>query len=158
MPIDKVFADLRDARSRADAAAAERAIEQDWAARVAPTTGVLVTAAHDAQADGKPAAAIEDLSSAIDLQPELGTLWRLRAEARFASGDRRGAVSDLGQAIDREPRDFLAWQTLSDVTQESGDYTGSLAAWQRLLLIDPHAPQAARRLDLLRRKALGNRA
>ena len=74
---------------------------------------------------------------------------------RLHTGDTAGAIADLGQAIDRAPNDFQAWSLLSDITESAGDARAAYAAWQKVLAIDPKALDADKRLDLLRRKALG---
>ena len=77
---------------------------------------------------------------------------------RLHTGDTAGAIADLGQAIDRNASDFQAWSLLSDITQSKGDAQAAYAAWQKVLAIDPQALDAAKRLDDLRRKALGQPA
>ena len=124
---------------------------------ISPTAGVLLDAAHSEQAD-QPNKAIADIGAAIDLQPALGPLWRERGIARFRAGDATGAAADLGHAIDIDNRDFLAWSTLSLVLEQRGNLAGALAAWQRVLAIDPHAADAQHRLDTLTRKAQGEHA
>lgn len=119
---------------------------------------MLLDGAHAASAAGDHERAVADLDSAIDLQPELGSLWRERGIAKLRAGDAKGAASDLGHAIDLDPRDFLAWTTLSLALEASGNATGAYAAWQKVIAIDPHAANAEGRLDTLRRKALGERA
>ncbi len=101
---------------------------------------------------------MHDLDSAIDLQPELGVLWRERAVMRLHTGDTAGSIADLGQAIDRDPRDFQSWSILSEVTETKGDAQAAYAAWQKVLTLDPQAVDADHRLQLLKRKALGEPA
>ena len=153
--VDGLLAKLAAARSRGEAASIEQQIEAAEEKPVSPTARVLVDGGNAALVAGKPGKAVQDLDSAIDLQPNLAILWRERAVMRLHSGDTHGAVADLGEAINRDPRDFQAWSLLSEITEQSGDANAAYAAWQKVLAIDPHALDAAKRLDLLKRKALG---
>lgn len=157
-PLDDLYAHLQAATSRAQAETVENQIVEQAGHTVSPTAGVLLDAAHAEQANDQPNKAIADLGAAIDLQPELGPLWRERGIARFRAGDLAGADADLGRAIDIDRRDFLAWSTLSLVLEHQGNLPGALAAWQRVLTIDPHAADAQHRLDTLTRKAQGEHA
>ena len=151
--MDDLYAHLRAATSRAQAETAEREIVEQSGRTISPTAGVLLDAAHAEQANDQPNKAIADISAAIDLQPELGPLWRERGLAKLRAGDATGAAADLGHAIDVDNRDFLAWTTLSLALEHQGNMPAALAAWQRVLAIDPHAADAQRRLETLTRKA-----
>ncbi len=152
---DDLLGRLAAAKSRGEAASIEQQIEAANEKPVSPTTRVLVDGGNAALVAGKPSKAVHDLDSAIDLQPELGVLWRERAVMRLHSGDNHGAIADLGEAINRDPRDFQAWTLLSEITESTGDAAAAYAAWQKVLAIDPQAADAGKRLDLLKRKALG---
>ena len=124
---------------------------------ISPSAGILLDQAHAEEAD-QPQAAIADIGSAIDLQPELGALWRERGIARLRAGDNGGAAGDLGHAIDIDPRDFLSWISLSVALEHAGNTEGAIAAWKRVLLIDPHAENSQSRLQMLTREAEGEHA
>ncbi len=156
--LQSLLAELAQARTRGQAASLEQRIEAAEETPISPTARVLVEGGNAALVSGKAGRAVEDLDSAIDLQPELGILWRERAVMRLHSGDTAGTIADLGQAIDRDPHDFQAWSILSEITESKGDATAAYAAWQKVLAIDPQAADAAKRLDLLKRKALGEPA
>ncbi len=144
--------------TRGQAASLEQRVELELETSISPTARVLVDGGNAALAAGDPGKAVRDLDSAIDLQPDLGVLWRERAVMRLHSGDTAGATADLGQAIDRDPHDFQAWSILSEVTESKGDPAAAYAAWRKVLAIDPHAADADKRLQLLKRKALGEPA
>ncbi len=124
---------------------------------ISPTAGILLDAAQ-AEQDSQPNKAIADIGAAIDLQPELGPLWRERGLAKLRAGDARSAAADLGHAIDIDNRDFLAWSTLSMALEQQGNTAAALAAWQRVLAIDPHAEDGRKRLDTLKRREEGEHA
>jgi cytochrome c-type biogenesis protein CcmH/NrfG len=116
---------------------------------------MLLEQATLASAHQDNANAIADLDAALDLQPDQADLWRMHAEARFANGDPMGAQADLAQALSREPRCFPALADLSRISEANSDFPHALAAWQRLLEIDPKAPNGAKRLEALQRKVAG---
>ena len=146
------------AQSRGQAASLEQRVETAQEKPISPTSRVLVDGGNAALVAGHADTAVHDLDSAIDLQPDLGILYRERAVMRLHSGDTAGSITDLGSAIDRDPRDFQAWSILSELTQSKGDAAAAYAAWQKVLAIDPNAEDAHKRLDLLRRLALGEPA
>ena len=156
--LNDLFAHLAAATSRGQAASLEQRIEAAEEKPISPTARVLVDGGNAALVAGQTDKAVQDLDSAIDLQPDLGILYRERAVMRLHSGDVAGSIDDLGHAIDREPRDFQAWSILSEVTESKGDAQAAYAAWRKVLAIDPRSEDAGKRLDQLRRKALGEPA
>jgi cytochrome c-type biogenesis protein CcmH/NrfG len=46
---------------------------------------------------------------------------------------------------------------LSRIAEAQGDWKGALAAWQKVLELDPHTLHGLDRLELLQRKAFGER-
>ena len=50
---------------------------------------------------------------------------------------------------------FVALQTLSHIAEAQADWKGALAAWQKVLELDPRTPDGQERLQMLRRRALG---
>jgi tetratricopeptide (TPR) repeat protein len=95
------------------------------------------------------------MDDALVLAPDYADAWLHRALAKFHAGDYRGAVRDIEATLQREPRHFVAWQTLSRIAEAQEDWKGALAAWQKVLDLDPQTPHGQERLDMLRRKAFG---
>ena len=120
-----------------------------------PAVSLLVERGNRELGASQTGEAITDFSSAIDLQPELAELYRLRALARFQGNDYPGAVHDLEQAVHTEPRDFVAFDDLSHMAEQHGDAKGAYTAWKKLLELDPKTEGGDARLDELRRKAYG---
>ena len=123
-----------------------------------PAVSLLVERGNRELGAGQAGEAVTDFSSAIDLQPELAELYRLRALARFQGGDYPGALRDLEQAVRIEPRDFVAFEDLSHMAEQHGDAKGAYAAQKKLLELDPKTEGGEARLDQLRRKAYGQPA
>ena len=120
-----------------------------------PAVSLLVGRGNRELGANQPQEAITDFSSAIDLQPDLADLYRLRAVARFQGGDYAGALRDIEQAVQIEPRDFVAFDDLSHMAEQHGDAKGAYTAWKKLLELDPKTEDGQTRLDELRRKAYG---
>ena len=89
------------------------------------------------------------------LDPAYAEALNVRAAARLLNGDARGAVADSGAALTLEPRSFSALQTLSRALEAVGDWAGAFNAWQQSLALDPKTHDAQARLQVLRRRAVG---
>ena len=150
-----LFEALKSSTSEQRSQALETQIALYWRSQITPAVQLLLEHASTAMVHQNSADAIADLDAALDLQPDQADLWRLHAEARFANGDSNGARDDLAQALSREPRCFPALADLSRFSEANNDDAGALEAWQRLLEIDPKAPNGTKRLDALQRKATG---
>ena len=146
---------LKAAPTPLQASALETKIENAWRATATPAVQLLVESAMGALQRSDSKSALEDLNAAVDLQPDLADLWRLRGQARFASGDDTAAAADFAQALSREPRDFPALADLSRIAESRKDYKDALEAWEKFIQVDPHAQGADKRLDLLRRRVAG---
>ncbi|MBB2202647.1 hypothetical protein HLH28_13890 [Gluconacetobacter tumulisoli] len=153
--IQMLTAQLAHASSRPAAADLEARIEQMRQHPLSPTTRLLLRRAQADLADRKSLDAVADLDDALVLQPEVGILWRDRAQARLAAQDLDGAVADLGVALHRDDSDAVAWQILSSVEEQRGDWKAAYQAWQRVLALDPMAADGRRQAERLRLKAFG---
>ena len=89
------------------------------------------------------------------LAPDFAEAWLARALVKFQAGDYAGAIRDIEATLQREPRQFVALQTLSRIAEAQGDWKGALAAWQKVLELDPRTPHAQERLEMLQDKAFG---
>ncbi len=146
---------LKDAPTPLQAGALETKIENAWRSMATPAVQLLVENAMTELQHNNTKAAFDNLDAAVDLQPGLADLWRLRGQARFAAGDEPGAAADLAQALSREPRDFPALADLSRIAEERKDYKDALSAWEKFIQVDPHAEGAEKRRDLLQRRVAG---
>jgi len=159
-PAQPLLDALKQAPTPLQAATIEAAIEQAWRAMATPAVQLLVESAmaklqHNDPKTGGIKSAVEDMDAAIDLQPGIADLWRLRAQVRFATGDEAGAAADLAQALSREPRCFPALADLSRMAEARHDYKDALLAWDKFLQVDPHAEGAQQRRARLQRQLSG---
>ena len=149
---------LHGATTAQQAGVLEERIVAAWHAQLTPSVQLLVEKAAGEIQAGKPRDAVADFDAALALQADVADLWRLRAEARYAAGDEQGAIADLAQALSREPRCFPALADLSHFAEGREDFKRALAAWLKLLEIDPKTGQADARLKRLQHKVSGQPA
>jgi tetratricopeptide (TPR) repeat protein len=106
---------------------------------------------------GDEAGAEEDLARAVERSARPLEAWTERAAARAQLGDYRGALEDVERALalggEREARLFAI---RGGCLQLLGDPAGAVAAYERLLELDPRSDDAAavrRMIDQLREAA-----
>lgn len=146
---------LAAAKTPEEAHALEGMLETMRAARLSPTTHLLLRRAEKDMADNKPDNAVDDMTDALALQPDSAILWRSRAQMRLVAGDLNGAVTDLGSALQRDPRDSQSWSLLATVEEHRTDGPAALKAWQKVMELNPMTDRNHKRLDALHIKAFG---
>ena len=153
--LDRLFAALKAARSEQEAAVLEGKIRQAWLKSGSPAVLLLLNRGAADATQGDTESALDMLDDALVLAPDYAEAWLARAVAKFHAGDYPGAIRDVQATLRREPRHFVALQTLSRIAEAQGDWKGALAAWEKALDLDPRMPDGQERLQMLRRKALG---
>ena len=153
--LDGMLAALKAAPDESSAALLEQGIRQRWLDQASPAVKLLLARAQRDLASNATDEAFDDYEAALDLQPDLTEAWLGRAQVRFRLGDPAGAARDIEQVLRREPSHFGALQDLSRMAESRGDWRGALAAWQKVLDLDPKTPGAQTRLADLRRRAFG---
>jgi tetratricopeptide (TPR) repeat protein len=93
--------------------------------------------------NGELAAAIVDLSRAIELNPKLADAYYARGLARNANGDSKGAISDYNQAIELDPKNVQVYNDRGIARRRSGDIDGAIADYSRAIEIDPKGGKGA---------------
>ena len=153
--LDQLFAALKAAPGEAEAASVEQKIRQLWLQSSSPAVQLLINRGAGDLEQGDTDTALDTLDDALVLAPDDAGVWLSRALARFRAGDYPGAIRDIQATLRREPRHFLALQTLSRIAEAQEDWKGALGAWEKALELDPRMPDGQERLNMLRRKALG---
>ncbi len=154
-PSDNLAAALKAAPNETAALALEEQIRESWAHAGTPAVRLLVSRGSRELSEGAPGDALDSFDAALDLTPDLLDGWRGRAAARRSLGDYAGAVRDLEELLRRDPTSFIAFEDLSRVAEARGDWNSALAAWQKVLELDPQTPGGQTRLRDLKRRALG---
>ena len=153
--LDQLFSALRVAPDEAAATALEGRIRALWLGQASPAVGLLMSRAERELQANEAGAAVDDFTAAITLQPDFAMAYEQRAVARFHLNDGRGAVADIEAEVAHEPRDFDAFDHLSRFAEAQEDWKGAYAAWQKVMEIDPQTADGSKRLNDLRRRALG---
>lgn len=153
--LSEMFAQLKAAPDAGAAAELEQKIATAWLNAATPAVRLLLESGMRALAAHAATEAVQDFDAATTLQPTLAEAWSERALAHFHAGDGAAAVVDIAHAITLDPQHFTAFETLSYVAESRGDWAGALAAWQKVLAIDPETAGGGKRLKMLERRALG---
>jgi tetratricopeptide (TPR) repeat protein len=153
--LEQLLTALPMAPSDEVAARIEMRVSQLWLKAGGPAAGLLIARGTRNLQSGAAAEAVQDFDAALVLAPNLPEVFGRRALARYQAGDVSGAIRDLEAAVQQEPRNFTAWRTLSTIAEAQGNSAGALAAWRKLLEIDPKTAGAQARLKDLTRKAEG---
>jgi tetratricopeptide (TPR) repeat protein len=83
--------------------------------------------------------AINALSEAVRLAPELAEAYDWRAFARLQAGDDRGELADLNALINFEPANADAYRRRYECRQACGDRAGAALDWLFYCKLDPRA-------------------
>ncbi|QNP29178.1 tetratricopeptide repeat protein [Cylindrospermopsis curvispora] len=87
--------------------------------------------------------AIDDYTQAIEISPELASVYYERGGARRELGDYKGAIDDYTQAIKIEPESaFLAYYERGGARRELGDYKGAIDDYTQAIEISPEFASA----------------
>lgn len=81
--------------------------------------------------------AVECLSRAIALRPDVAELYALRARAYLARGDRARALNDLDQTVRLRPRDAAGYAERAAELYAQRQYERAVADCDRALRLDP---------------------
>ncbi|MGH7081186.1 MAG: tetratricopeptide repeat protein [Acetobacteraceae bacterium] len=150
-----MLAELKAAPTPEAATALAQQIAAAWLGEATPAVRLLLESGMRALDAHATAEATRDFAAAVTLQPDLAEAWSQRALAHFQAGDAAAAVDDLAHALTLDPDHFTALETLSYVAQSRDDWLGALAAWKKLLAVDPEISGGEQRLKMLERRALG---
>lgn len=152
---DELLDALKKAQTETEAVVLEAHLRQLWLEAGSPAVTLLMARGLRDLKAGSNEEAEQDFDDAIALDPNVAEAYDHRAAARFQQGKMAGAISDLEETLKREPRDLFAFRRLTEIAEARHDWAGALAAWEKLLAIDPKTPGGEDKLKDLRRRALG---
>ena len=118
---DRLFEQLKNAKTEPEGRAVENAIWQMWMAE-APTPEIArtVKAAMDARQAYDYDRALTLIDTVVAAAPAYAEGWNQRAFIRFLKEDLDGALDDLDRALELEPRHFGALSGKAIILMQQG--------------------------------------
>jgi tetratricopeptide (TPR) repeat protein len=152
--IDQLTTALKNAGNETESAVLEGHLRQLWLGAGTPAITLLMLRGLR-ELKTSPSEAEADFDGVLTLDPDIAEAYDQRALARFKQGKFPDAIADLAETLKREPRNFMAYQHLAAIAEARQDWPGALAAWQKLMALDPKTPGGEEKLNQLRRRAQG---
>jgi tetratricopeptide (TPR) repeat protein len=136
--LDKLFADLKTAESRAAAKDIENSIWELWMEsgdqQVDKLMGYSV-AAMNARAFQ---VAVDFLDAIVKMKPDFAEGWNKRATVYWLLDDYGKSIADIEQTLALEPRHFGALSGLGMIMRSLGEKRKALTAFKQALEVDPN--------------------
>ncbi len=92
--------------------------------------------------EGQTETAKPFIERALSIDPKLGRIHYFKALARKADGDYDGALSSLRTVAAMYPRDRVVWNQIGRILFLKRDFRNAVAAFERVLDVDPEDVQA----------------
>ncbi len=86
---------------------------------------------------GQPDQALVDISQAIEIAPDVGQFYYLRARCLLALKQEAAALDSIVAAVQRDPTCTDAWLLSSHLWRERGNYAQAIYALKQVLTIQP---------------------
>jgi tetratricopeptide (TPR) repeat protein len=144
--LDRLFLQLREARTEAEISSLMGQIGGIWIASGSDTIDLLMQRADEAASKGAPDVALDLLDRVISLAPGHAEAWRRRGAVQAAEGNGEEALGDLREALRLEPRHFGALNEIARILEEGGDHRGAAEALRSLEALIPHVEGLRQRL------------
>jgi tetratricopeptide (TPR) repeat protein len=141
---------LKTTETDEEAAALEEEVWDAWLVSGSPTVDVLMKRGLEYQQDQNLEAARDAFDRAIAILPDYAEAWNRRAVLFFNDGKYDQAIADLETTLAHEPRHFGAWIGLAMIFESIERPEAALLAYEKALVIHPHAQaavQGKKRLD-----------
>jgi tetratricopeptide (TPR) repeat protein len=136
--LDFLFGALKVAPDDSSAKAIEQRIWAHWLVSRSDTTNLLMGRVKTA-IDGKDLdLALRLLDSVIELDPSYLEGWNRRATVHYMRKEFGQSMTDIRHVLALEPRHFGALMGLGLILQEIGDDKEALAAFRKVLAVNPH--------------------
>lgn len=148
--LDELYTRLASAPDETTASQIAGAIEQLWQHSGSPTADLLVARAVAAAEAENRALAMKLLNAAVELQPDYAEAWSRRAYLYYLDNDYKRALGDLRRVLALDPRHFKALEGLGNLLQHLGEKKAALEAYEAVLKVHPHLPDAKKARDDLK--------
>lgn len=154
-PSEKMFEELKTARSEEEANDVALDIWASWMESGSDAADLVMERAVQAQAFGDLDHARDLYDRVIAIQPDYAEAWNRRATVFLTHENYPEALRDVNEALRLEPRHFGAWGGLGAVLERLGSKEEALGAYQKALEIYPLFPLAQRGISRIRREQEG---
>ncbi|MCH9675911.1 MAG: tetratricopeptide repeat protein [Gammaproteobacteria bacterium] len=153
--LPELFDRLASAPDLNAASALEQEIWSIWIASDDPVVNELMRDGAALMNRRDYAGAIELFTKIVEQAPQFAEGWNKRATAYYLQEDYAASVGDIERTLRLEPRHFGAISGMGLIFMKREDRDGALAAFERVLKINPHAPGARAYVDHMRSKGKG---
>jgi tetratricopeptide (TPR) repeat protein len=153
--LDNLYALLATAENEEAAERTSKAIARLWLNSGSDTVTVLMARAAKAMEDKNPRLALRMLDAVVEQAPDYAEGWSQRAHVLYLEGEVHRALGDLRRALALDPNHFRALSALGHILREYGAKEGALAAYRKLLEVNPFAEGAQKAVEELEREVKG---
>jgi tetratricopeptide (TPR) repeat protein len=101
---------------------------------------------------GRVDVALDVLDDIVAAMPDFAEAWNQRATALYVAHEYDAALADIEHVLELEPRHFGALSGRGLIHLATGHDYEALLAFEAVLRINPHAREARRYVDFLRRR------
>ena len=150
--LDKLFTLLQTSENTVEQREAEVAIWAIWFESGREDIDQLMEQAGEEVQSGDLQQAEVLYTKVIEMAPDFSEGWNRRATARYYLSDYEGSLDDIEITLRLEPRHFGATWGLGMILGFQRDFSGAIAAFERLLKINPHARDARPRIEILKQQ------
>ena len=138
--LKKLIRQLAEATSPANAGILAGTIRKLWRDSSSASVRLLMERAAILIAEHEQKPALGILDSIVEIAPDYGEGWFMRAVLLFQMNELGRAMHDVGQALDLNPSHFDALRQLGLILNRLGDQKGALNAYQRAEKLYPLLP------------------
>lgn len=153
--LDPLFAELRDAPTKEDAATIEQQIWKIWLLSGNGEVDAHMLRGLQAMGKGDNEAALESFDKLVAAQPDFAEGWNKRATVNYLLGRFDASVIDIQKTLALEPRHFGALSGLALINLALDREREALKAFEAALRVHPNLPGAETHIRELQEKIRG---
>ena len=150
--LNDLFAQLKSATGYLKARTIEQQIWQIWLQSDNTEVTQLMGDGVEAMNSEDYKTAIADFTKITQLAPAFAEGWNKRATVLWMVGDYQGSLADVDKTLRLEPRHFGALSGLGMINADLDREEDAIAAFERVLAIDPNMPGVVERIEELKQK------
>lgn len=145
-----LFDTLQGATNPLEASQTEQEIWRIWHTSPNDQAHTMMLQARAALDSGDPEAAIKNLNTLVNTNPDFAEAWNQRAIVRYLTGDYQGSLSDVKRTVALEPNHFGAYSGMGQCLIQLEQPEAALDAFQTALDIHPWLANIRQQIDFLR--------